>query len=175
MCGLKCVQEAGGAWTNACRDRRSGQEWVALMRVQLGVEDGRGVVSVPYAMPVEPLCVGAFIGHNPLGTTAIGCVTRVHDGEIWVVPGSTAPKDSGVQRLRRRTAMNGERVWFCGGSAGMELVQGEWRRLNTESPDDDEQAARLWARRGVERELGVVVTSTAEHCECRARVRQVGV
>jgi hypothetical protein len=33
------------------------------------------------------------------GVTAIGCVTRVHDGEIWVVPGSTAPKDPGVQRL----------------------------------------------------------------------------
>jgi hypothetical protein len=54
-------------------------------------------------------------------------------------------------------------VRFCGGSAGMELVQVEWRRLNTESPDDDEQAAKLWARRGgVEWELGVVViTSTA--------------
>jgi hypothetical protein len=60
--------------------------------------------------------------------------------------------------------MNGERVWFCGGSVGMELVQGEWRRLNTESPDDDEQAAKLWARRGMEWELSVV-TSTAEHCD----------
>ena len=69
--------------------------------------------------------------------------------------------------------MNGERVWFGGGSAGMELVQGEWRRLNTESPDNDEQTARLWAQRGMERELSVVVTSTAEHCECRTRVRQV--
>jgi hypothetical protein len=105
---------------------RSGQEWVTLMRAQLGVEDGRDVVSVPsYAMPVEPLCVGAFIGYRSLGTTAIECVTRVHDGEIWVVPGSTAPKDPGVQRLRRRTTMNGERVWFGGGSVGMELVQDE--------------------------------------------------
>jgi hypothetical protein len=52
-------------------------------------------------------------------------------------------------------------------------VQGEWRRLNTESPGDDEQTARLWVRRGMERELSVVVTSTAEHCECRTRVRQV--
>jgi hypothetical protein len=53
---------AGGAWTNACRDSRNRQDWVALMRSKLGVEDGRGVVSVPYAMPVELLCVGAFIG-----------------------------------------------------------------------------------------------------------------
>ena len=45
--------------------------------------------------------------------------------------------------------------------------------LYTEIPDDDEQAARLWARRGMKRELSVVVTSTAEHCECRTRVRQV--
>jgi hypothetical protein len=58
-------------------------------------------------------------------------------------------------------------------------VQGEWRRLNTESPDDDEQTARLpavGAKGGDgerERELSVVVTSTAEHCECRTRVRQV--
>jgi hypothetical protein len=51
--------------------------------------------------------------------------------------------------------MNGEWVWFCGGTVGMELVQGEWRRLNTESPDDDEQTASLWARRGMEWELGV--------------------
>ena len=35
---------------------------------KLGVEDGRGVVSVPYAMPVEPLCVGAFIGYRSSGT-----------------------------------------------------------------------------------------------------------
>jgi hypothetical protein len=41
----------------------------------------------------------------------------------------------------------------------MELVQGEWRRLNTESPDDDEQAAKLWAQRGMEWELSVVVTN----------------
>jgi hypothetical protein len=100
---VRTEMRAGRVWTNVCRDIRSGQEWVALMRAQLGVEDGRDVVSVPYAMPVEPLCVGAFIGHGSLGTTAIGCVTRVHDGEIWVVPGSTAPKDSGVQRLRRRS------------------------------------------------------------------------
>jgi hypothetical protein len=78
-------------------------------------------VAVPYAMSVEPLCVGAFIGHRSLGATAIECVTRVHDGEIWVVPGSTAPKDPGVQRLRRRTTMNGERVWFCGGDWGLGL------------------------------------------------------
>ena len=68
--------------------------------------------------------------------------------------------------------MNGERVWFGGGSVGMELVQGEWRRLNTGSPDDDEQAAKLWVRREIHRELSVVVTSSPAHCECRARVRQ---
>jgi hypothetical protein len=33
------------------------------MRTQLGVEDGRDVVSVPYAMPVESRCVGAFVGY----------------------------------------------------------------------------------------------------------------
>jgi hypothetical protein len=60
------------------------------MRTQLGVEDGRGVVSVPYAMPLGSLCVGAFVGHRSLGTTAIGYV-------IWVVPGSAAPRDPGVQ------------------------------------------------------------------------------
>jgi hypothetical protein len=147
----------------------------SLMRTQLDVEDGRDVVSVPYAMPVEPLCVGAFIGHRFLGTTVqydIGCVTRVRDGEFWVVPDSAAPRDPGVQRLRRRTAMNGERVWLGGGSAGMELVQGEWRRLNTGSPDDDEQAAKLWVQREMQWELSVVVTSTAAHCDCRTRVRQ---
>jgi hypothetical protein len=32
------------------------QEWVALMRAKLGVGDGSDVLSVPYAMPVEPLC-----------------------------------------------------------------------------------------------------------------------
>jgi hypothetical protein len=53
----------------------------------------------------------------------------------------------------------------------MELVQGECRRLNTETPDDDKQAAKLWARRKVEWELSVVVTSTAAHCDCRTRVR----
>jgi hypothetical protein len=57
-----------------------------------------------YAIPVESLCVGAFVGYRSLGTTAIGC-------EIWVVPGSTALRDPGVQRLRRRTAMNGERMY----------------------------------------------------------------
>jgi hypothetical protein len=142
------------------------------MRAKLGVEDGRDVVSVPYAMPAEPLCVGAFIGYMSSGTTAIGCVTRVRDGEIWVVPGSVAPRNPGVQRLRRRTVMNGERVWFGGGSVWMELLQGEWRRLNTGSPDDDEQAAKLWVRREMQRKLSVVVTSSAAHCECRARVRQ---
>ena len=74
---VRTEMRAGGVWTNACRDRRSRQEWVALMRATLGVEDGRDVVSVPYAMPVEPLCVGAFIGYRSSGTTAIGCVTRV--------------------------------------------------------------------------------------------------
>jgi hypothetical protein len=95
---VRTEMRAGGVWTNACCTRvviagvgRSGD---THMRAQLGVEDGRDVVSVPYAMPVEPLCVGAFIGHRSLGTTAIGCVTRVHDGEIWVVPGSTAPRAS---------------------------------------------------------------------------------
>jgi hypothetical protein len=105
MCGLKCVQEGCGLMRVVIAGvGRSG--WVALMRAQLGVEDGRDVVSVPYAMPVEPLCVGAFIGHSwSLGTTAIGCVTRVHDGEIWVlVPGSTAPKDSGVRSAATETA-----------------------------------------------------------------------
>jgi hypothetical protein len=51
---------AGGKWTNTFRDNRSGQEWVALMRTQLVVEDGRGVVSVciPYTMPcLSSLCV----------------------------------------------------------------------------------------------------------------------
>jgi hypothetical protein len=135
MCGLNCVQEGSGLIRSVITRVGRRQEWVALIRTQLDVEDGRDVVSVPYAMPVESLCVGAFVGCRSLGTTTIGCVTRVHDGEIWVVPDSTAPKDPGVQRLRRRTAMNGERVWFCGGSVRMELVQGEWRRLNTESPD----------------------------------------
>jgi hypothetical protein len=163
MCGLNCVQEGCGLMRVACRDSRSGQEWVALMRTQL--------VSVPYAMPVEPrLWVGAFVGYRSLGTTAIGCVTRVRGGEIWVVPGSAAPRDPSVQRLRRRTAMNGERMWFGGGSAGMELAQDEWRRLNTGSPDDDEQAAKLWVRREMQWELSVVVTSTAAHCDCRTRV-----
>jgi hypothetical protein len=58
----------------------------------------------------------------------------------------------------------------------MELVQGEWRQLNTESPDDDEQAAKLWARRG-----GGVGVECGGHkhgrtlsviCDCRTRVRQ---
>jgi hypothetical protein len=45
-------------------------------------------------------------------------------GEIWVVPGSTAPSDRGVQRLRRRTAVHGERVWFGGGgSVRMEVLR----------------------------------------------------
>jgi hypothetical protein len=51
-------------------------------------------------------------------------------------------------------------VVFGGGSVGMELVQSEWRRLNTGSPDDDEQAAKLWVRREMQWELSVVVTST---------------
>jgi hypothetical protein len=75
---VRTEMRAGGVWTNACRDSRSGQEWVALMRAQLGVEDGCDVVSVPYDMPLEALCVGAFMGLRSLGTTAIGCVTRVH-------------------------------------------------------------------------------------------------
>jgi hypothetical protein len=54
----------------------------------------------------------------------------------------------------------------------MELLQGEWQRLNTGTPDDDEQAAKLWVRREMQRELSVVVTSSAAHCECRTRVRQ---
>jgi hypothetical protein len=55
---VRTEMRAGGVWTNACRDNRSeAGEGVALMRAKLGVEDGRDVVSVPYAMPVEPLCV----------------------------------------------------------------------------------------------------------------------
>jgi hypothetical protein len=49
---VRTEMRAGGPWTNACRDSRSRQEWVALMRAKLGVEDGCEVVSVPYAMPV---------------------------------------------------------------------------------------------------------------------------
>jgi hypothetical protein len=69
---VRTEMRAGGVWTNTCRDSRSGLEWVALMRTQLGVEDGRGVVSVPYAMPVEPLCVGAFIVGALVGGAANG-------------------------------------------------------------------------------------------------------
>jgi hypothetical protein len=70
--------------------------------------------------------------------------------------------------------VHGERVWFGGGSSvGMELLQGEWRRLNTESPDDAEQRAALWVRGEMVWELSVVVTSMAAHCDCRmTRVRR---
>jgi hypothetical protein len=90
-----------------------------------------------------------------------------------VVTGSTAPSDRGVQRLRRRIAVHGERVWFGGGgSVGMELLRGEWRQLNTENTDDAEQRAALWVRGEMAWDLGVVVTSTAAHCDCRTRVRR---
>jgi hypothetical protein len=53
----------------------------------------------------------------------------------------------------------------------MELLRGEWRRLNTENPDDAEQRAALWVRGEMAWELSVVVTSTAAPCDCRTRVR----
>jgi hypothetical protein len=121
----------------------------------------------------SPFRVGAFVGYKSQGTNAILCVARMCGSEIWVVPGSTAPSDRGVQRLRRRTAVHGERVWFGGGGiVGMELLRGEWRRLNTENPDDAEQGAALWVRGEMSWELSVVVTSTAAHCDCRTRVRR---
>jgi hypothetical protein len=54
----------------------------------------------------------------------------------------------------------------------MELLRGEWRRLNTENPDDAEQRAALWVRREMVWELSVVVTSMAAHCDCRTRIRR---
>jgi hypothetical protein len=144
---------------------------VTLVRTQLGVGVGCDALSVPYAMPAESICVHAFVGYKSQGTTAIGCVARMCGGEIWVVPGSTAPSDCVVQRLRRRTAVHGQRVWFGGGgSAGMELLRGKLRRLNTEDPDDAEQRAALWVRGEMAWELSVVVTSTAAHCDCAGLV-----
>ena len=52
------------------------------------------------------------------------------------------------------------------------MVSGEGSILDTGSPDDDEQAAKLWVRKEMQRKLSVVVTSTAAHCNCRTRVRQ---
>jgi hypothetical protein len=122
------------------------------------------------------MVAGAARGQNTtvsdIAVPSIGCVAQMCGGEIWVVPGSTVPSDRGVHRLRRRTAVYGERVWFGGGgSVGMELLRGEWRRLNTENPDDAEQRAALWVRGEMAWELSVVVTSTAAPCDCRTRVR----
>jgi hypothetical protein len=80
MCVLSCVW--GGEWTNQCCDIKSGQEWVTLMRTQLGVGVGCDDLSIPYAMPAESLCVGAFVGYKSQGTIAIGCVARMCGGEI---------------------------------------------------------------------------------------------
>jgi hypothetical protein len=54
---VRTEMRAGGVWTSACRDSRSRQEWVALMRAKLGVEDGRDVVSVPSMPCLSRPCV----------------------------------------------------------------------------------------------------------------------
>jgi hypothetical protein len=111
----------GWEWTNQCRDSKSGQEWVALIRTQLGVGVGCDALSIPYAMPAESLCVGAFVGYKSQGTTAIGCVARMCGGEIWVVPGSTAPSDRGLQRLK-----GGAQRCMGNGCGLAEVVAPEW-------------------------------------------------
>jgi hypothetical protein len=114
---------------------------------------GCDALSIPYAMPAESLCVGAFVGYKLQDTAAIRCVARMFGGEIWVVPGSTAPSDRGVQRLRQRTAVHGERVWFGGGgSVGMEL-------LRARGSDDGSTLRTLMTR------------SSDQRCGCKGRWR----
>ena len=78
----------------------------------------------------------------------------------------------GVRRSHRRTANTGERVWFDSGSVGLELLQGnEWRRLDTSDTLGDEGRAVLWASRGMQWKIDIIVTSNEAHCDCRTRVR----
>jgi hypothetical protein len=78
-----------------------------------------------------------------------------------VAPGSSVPSNTEARRSRRRTATDGERV----------LQGDEWRRLSTANTNDDEERAARWANGNMPWEMDVVITSKAEHCECRTRVR----
>ena len=138
----------GGEWSNLCRDSKTGKEWVSLMREVIGVNDTRESVDTHYPMPTEALRMGAFVGYRSHGTTAMGCVARTDEGLVWMAPGSSVPSNTEARRSRRRTAKDGERVWFgCGTcTIGLERLQGdEWCRLNNANTNDDEERAARWA------------------------------
>jgi hypothetical protein len=142
------------------------------MREILGATCSLESVGVHYPMPAASLCVGAFVGHKCQGTTAVGCAVRMGGGQTWIAPGSPVASNIGVRRSRRRTANAGKRVWFGSGSVSLELLQGnEWRRLGTSDTVGDEGQAVLWASRGMQWEIDIIVTSNGAHCNCRTRVR----
>ena len=100
----------GGEWSRTGH----GKEWVEPMREKLGATCSQESVGVHYPMPAASLCVGAFVGYKYQGTTAVGCVVRIGDGQTWIArPGQSVYFMAPDKKITRDHQMSDAGIFVC--------------------------------------------------------------